>query len=109
MRQEPCKAYGHLTPAGEAAVAAVNAVMADWALPPCASLHGEVLDIAFEGVVFPLDEIAEALAPWLTPASSGKIDLCDMEAWTLTRLSFSGTATRLSTADLNTVLAYSGH
>lgn len=88
---------------------AVNAVLADWGLPPCATLCADVLDVAFEGVSFPLAEVAEALRPWLTGASSGKIDLCDMEKWTLTRASFQGVEIRLTTADLNNVLAYSGH
>ena len=68
-----------------------------------------MLNIAFEGALFPLDDIVEALIPCLNEASSGKIDLCDMENWTLTRASFTGREVRLSTAGLNDVLAYSGH
>lgn len=110
MRREPCKAWGHLFPADRAALRAVNGALASWGLPPAADLDGAgVLNIAFEGAVFPLDEIIDALRPWLNAASSGKIDLCDMENWTLTRASFTGTDVRLSTADLNNVLAYSGH
>lgn len=41
--------------------------------------------------------------------SSGKIDLIDMEAWTLTRAAFSGTEITVKTVGLNHVLAYSGH
>ena len=38
-----------------------------------------------------------------------KIDLIDMEAWTLTRAAFSGTEITVKTVGLNHVLAYSGH
>ena len=44
--------------------------------------------ISFEGVFFPLDDVLDALRPLLCAESSGKIDLIDMEAWTLTRAAF---------------------
>ncbi len=110
MRREPCKAWGHLFPADETARRAANSALEAWGLPPCADLDDAgVLNIAFEGALFPLDDIVEALIPCLNEASSGKIDLCDMENWTLTRASFTGREVRLSTAGLNDVLAYSGH
>ena len=51
----------------------------------------------------------DALRPLLCAESSGKIDLIDMEAWTLTRATFSGTEITAKTVGLNHVLAYSGH
>lgn len=110
MRREPCKAWGHLFPADTAALRAVNSALEAWGLPPAADLDDAgVLNIAFEGTTFPLDDVIDALRPRLSAASAGKIDLCDMENWTLTRASFTGKEVRLSTADLNNVLAYSGH
>ena len=47
--------------------------------------------------------------PFLKPESAGKIDLIDMEQWTLTRTTFAGTAMTTKTVGLNHVLDYSGH
>ena len=109
MRQEPCKAYGNLSPAGEDAVRAVDRVFMDWGMSQRAELEGDILRVAFESVFFPLDDILVSLKPFLRPDSSGKMDLIDMEEWTLTRAIFAGTEIRLSSAGLNDVLAYSGH
>ncbi|MEI3478163.1 MAG: hypothetical protein V8Q84_02610 [Bilophila sp.] len=51
----------------------------------------------------------EAVRPFLKPESAGKIDLIDMEQWTLTRTTFAGTAMTTKTVGLNHVLDYSGH
>lgn len=109
MREEPCKTYGHLFPADLHAVEAVNAVCRDWNMPECTELDGDIFRISFEGVFFPLDDVLEALKPLLLPGSAGKIDLIDMEAWTLTRAAFSGTQVTVKTVGLNHVMAYSGH
>ena len=61
------------------------------------------------GRLLPLDDVLDALRPLLCAESSGKIDLIDMEAWTLTRAAFSGTEITVKTVGLNHVLAYSGH
>lgn len=106
MRQEPCKVHGYLTPADEAVRATVDAVLIDWSLPPCTDLEGEILRLDFEGVFFPLDDVLAGLA---NLSLSGKIDVIDMEAWTLTRALFTDGAVRVSTVGLNHVLAYSGH
>ena len=109
MRQEPCKAYGNLSPAGEKAVQAVDRVLMDWGIQQRAELAGDILRISFEGVFFPMDDVLAALKPFLCPISSGKMDLINMEEWTLTRAVFAGTEIHLSSAGLNDVLAYSGH
>ena len=56
-----------------------------------------------------MENVLDALRPLLCAESSGKIDLIDMEAWTLTRAAFSGTEITVKTVGLNHVLAYSGH
>ena len=90
MREEPCKTYGHLFPADQHIADAVGAVLSDWNIPECTELEGDIFRISFEGVFFPLDDVLDALRPLLCAESSGKIDLIDMEAWTLTRAAFSG-------------------
>ena len=94
MREEPCKTYGHLFPADQHIADAVGAVLSDWNIPECTELEGDIFRISFEGVFFPLDDVLDALRPLLCAESSGKIDLIDMEAWTLTRAAFSGTEIR---------------
>ena len=107
MREEPCKTYGHLFPADQHIADAVGAVLSDWNIPECTELEGDIFRISFEGVFFPLDDVLDALRPLLCAESSGKIDLIDMEAWTLTRAAFSGTEITVKTVGLNHVLAYS--
>ena len=109
MREEPCKTYGHLFPADRHIADAVDAVLSHWNIPECTELEGDIFRISFEGVFFPLDDVLEALRPLLCTESSGKIDLIDMEGWTLTRAAFSGTDIAVKTVGLNHVLAYSGH
>ena len=109
MREEPCKTYGHLFPADQHIADAVGAVLSDWNIPECTELEGDIFRISFEGVFVPLDDVLDALRPLLCAESSGKIDLIDMEAWTLTRAAFSGTEITVKTVGLNHVLAYSGH
>ena len=106
MREEPCKTYGHLFPADQHIADAVGAVLSDWNIPECTELEGDIFRISFEGVFFPLDDVLDALRPLLCAESSGKIDLIDMEAWTLTRAAFSGTEITVKTVGLNHVLAY---
>lgn len=87
----------------------MGAVLSDWSIPECAELEGDILCIGFEGAFFPLDDVLDALRPLLCAESSDKIDLIDVEAWTLTRAAFSGTEITVKTVGLNHVLAYSGH
>ena len=101
MREEPCKTYGHLFPADQHIADAVGAVLSDWNIPECTELEGDIFRISFD--------VLDALRPLLCAESSGKIDLIDMEAWTLTRAAFSGTEITVKTVGLNHVLAYSGH
>ena len=54
-------------------------------------------------------ELADAIAPHLTPDCQGRIDHIDMDAWRLTRYLITGTQMKKSSAGLNHVLAYSGH
>ena len=109
MRQEPVKAYGSLTPAGEEARSALENACTDWGAAAEIELTGDLLRFSFEGVFFPGDDVAEALSPFLSKVSTGRIDVLDMEAWTLTRYLVADGKIVRSVRDLNHVLDYSGH
>lgn len=82
------KAYGSLHPADDAVLAAVSGVLADWYIRDAVDLEGDLLRISHEGAYFPADEVVDALRPFLTEASDGKLDFIDLEAWTLRRFFF---------------------
>lgn len=85
MRSVLVKAYGSLHPADEAALSAVSGVLEDWYLPDAVELKGDLLRISHEGEYFPAEDVVDALRPFLTEASEGKLDYLDLEAWTLRR------------------------
>lgn len=82
------KAYGSLSPASAATLAAVQAALSSWYLCDAAELKGDLLRISHEGEYFPADDVMEALHPFITTASEGKLDIIDLEAWTLRRFLF---------------------
>lgn len=88
MRPVIVKVYGSLHPADEAALTAVSAVLADWYINDAVELKGDLLRISHEGEYFPAEEVVEALRPFLTGAGDGKLDVIDLEAWTLRRFFF---------------------
>lgn len=117
MRQEPCKAHGHVFPADADLKKAIDSALESWNIPECTFLEGEICNLAFEGVFFPLDDIIKALQPYLQDQasfpvlqseSSGKIDVFDLEKWTLTRALITGATIHVTTVGLNHVLDYSG-
>lgn len=117
MRQEPCKAHGYVFPADADLKRAIDTALESWNIPECTLLEGEICNLAFEGVFFPLDDVLKALQPYLhdqaslsirQPKRSGKIDVFDLEKWTLTRALITGTTIQVSTVGLNHVLDYSG-
>ena len=55
-----------------------------------AELSGDLLSIGYEGDAFPDDEIVDALKPFFCEKSWGKLDVIDLEAWTLHRYTFTG-------------------
>ena len=74
MREEPCKTYGHLFPADQHIADAVGAALSDWNIPECTELEGDIFRISFEGVFFPLDDVLDALRPYLRPERQAKLD-----------------------------------
>ncbi len=109
MRQEPIKVFGHVTPADSRLLAVVCTVLESWHAEAELQLCGDVLSISYEGTFFPFDDVLDVLQPFLYENSVGKIDLIDMEAWTLTRAAIHGTTVSQTTRDLNTILDFSGH
>ena len=112
MRQEPCKAYGNLHPANERILRALEAVFDTWGLAvdlELAGSDGALLRLSFEGVFFPEDDVVNAIRPFLTPQSTGKLDIINVEDWTLTRYMFDAGQLHRGQRDLNQVLEYSGH
>jgi len=64
--------------------------------------------LSFEGIYFPWEDAAEIIGAHITPASSGKMDVLDMENWRITRFFIKdGTMTHRS-GSLNNALDYNG-
>lgn len=108
MRPVIVKAYASLHPADGAALDAVRAVLEDWYISDAVTLEGDLLRISHEGEYFPADEVAAALEPFLTEASDGKLDLIDLEAWTLRRFFFRHGQVAVRTASLDQALESCG-
>lgn len=108
------KIYGHLWPADRELLHALEALSgqilgrADSDIP-LFELEGDLVRISFEGSFFPVDEVLEVIRRHLNTASKGKLDVLDLDAWTLTRHVFAGEGVTTSSASLNHVLDYSGH
>ena len=88
MQEILVKAYGMLRPADTRALEAAERVMAAWFLEDAVSLDDGALWIHHEGTYFPHEDLAAALARFITPESIGKLDVMDLEAWTLCRYFF---------------------
>jgi len=98
------KAYGGLAPATQETLSAVEDVLESWFISGAAELEGDLLRISFEGDAFPGDDVAEAVRPFLCEKSWGRLDVMDLEAWTLRRWQFGGGELRVSTASLDKAL-----
>ncbi len=105
------KVYAAFSPVAQAAFAAVRLAGAGavgqeepWLLE-----EGDCLRISFEGLWFPHEEVLEALRAHLGPAARGKLDVLDLDAWTLIRHSLEADGLHSAERPLNHVLDYSGH
>lgn len=49
------------------------------------SLDNNMIHMSYEGDYFPHEETAEILGKYITEKSTGKMDVIDLEAWTLER------------------------
>lgn len=106
------KIYGNISPATQMLFNILDKI-ATQAMPmpelPVLKLSNELLTISFEGIWFPVDESVDTIRAHLTPAQKGKLDIIDIETWTLTRYVIRNGSILHSSAPLNNVLSYSGH
>lgn len=106
------KVYGNLTPAGSGLARVINDLCSQCCpVPeePVCNLAGDLLTISWEGIYFPVEDVAEVMTEQLRREQMGKLDLLDLENWRLTRYQFVNGETCQSSAPLNNVLDYSGH
>lgn len=79
------------------------------------SLEHDLLLISFEGIFFPIEDVTVELNKWLTECArqgikiKGKLDVLDLEKWTLTRFLPENGELIWKKVPLNNVLDYSGH
>lgn len=104
MRPIAMKAYAGIHPLNADALEAVKAVLRDWHIEDAVELTGDLLRISFEGDYFPGEDVAEALRPFLSQDSRGKLDVMDLDAWTLQRFFFDYGSLSTRMASLNQAL-----
>ena len=104
MRPVIIKAYASLFPASRETLLAVTTVLANWHITSAADLAKDMLLIQHEGDFFPADDIITVLRPFLTEKSEGKLDVIDLEHWTLRRVSFEQGNLKDRTASLDHAL-----
>ncbi len=104
MRPVIIKAYGAIDPATTETLADVQAVLDSWFINDAVALERDMLKISFEGDVFPDEDVVSALRPYLTARSKGRLDILDLEEWTLRRWIFSGMDVKVNTVTLNKAL-----
>ncbi len=107
------KVYGHLSPATDARVRALEdlcreAIRDEDETEPMVSRLGDMLRLSFEGLHFPVEEAAAWFEAAGREGAAGRLDFLDLEAWRLTRLEAAGGRVTRRSASLNNVLDYSG-
>lgn len=105
------KVYGNLWPASPQLKDRLS-MLCTSCLPPesqIVELDVDLLRISFEGIFFPLKEVLDCIKPSLENNTRGKLDVLDLEAWTLQRHIFANGKITCRSAPLNNILDYSGH
>ncbi len=70
----------------QATLEELHKICSDWYLQEeIFELEENILQIHHEGEYFPEDEVATCLATLIDDSSKGKLDIIDLEAWTLKR------------------------
>ena len=95
--------------------AASQAVALEGDTDPHVFCEDTMLRISFEGIYFPWEDVVPLLEKAVQAGARGKMDVLDMENWTLTRFesrerdrSHTAPYLRKGTVSLNQVLDYSG-
>ncbi len=104
MRPVIVKAYASFYPATEEVLRSVVSVLSGWFIEDAAELKNDMLVISFEGDAFPDEEVIGALRPFMREETRGKLDVMDLEAWTLRRWIFAGREASVNTVTLNKAL-----
>lgn len=107
------KAYGYFKPARQTHLEELGAALNGYGreVLDSLSLNGRLLQISYEGTFFPAQETSEALARFAVKAgkeAEARLDILDLESWTLHRYELAGEGLKLSSRPLNHVLEYSG-
>lgn len=109
------KVYAAFAPAAQEdflqlSEACSSAIACEDDLDPFVTLLGDMLRISFEGIYFPLDDVAPVIQKLAEKKAAGKMDVLDMENWRMTRYQAKGDGRlEIRSAPLNSVMDYSGH
>ena len=85
-----------------------DAVPADESPAETVSEDGGLVLVSFEGLWFPVEEAAACIKRHLVPETAGKMDVLDLENWTITRFTLQGGFMQERSGSLNSALDYSG-
>ncbi len=75
---------------------------------PVVGMLGDMVRISFEGLYFPVDDVAAVVERLGAAGAAGKMDVLDLENWRLTRWSAADGRVECRSNTLNSVLDYSG-
>ncbi len=90
--------------------ACTSAIAAEDDHDPFVTMLDDMLRLSFEGLYFPLDDVAPIIQELAEKKTAGKMDVLDMENWRMTRYQAKGDGRlEIRSAPLNSVLDYSGH
>ncbi|MDR1857174.1 MAG: hypothetical protein LBR22_08485 [Desulfovibrio sp.] len=106
----PIKVYGHISPVSDALWEELDRLCGPLGEgeEPVATREGDTIQLAFEGLHFPVEEVLEAVRRHLGPVHAGKLDVLDVENWRMTRHVIKDGKIETRAASLNDVLSYSG-
>ena len=69
---------------------------------------GPLVLVSFEGLYFPVEEAAGCIKRHLTRETTGKMDVLDLENWTITRFTLQGGFMQERSGSLNNALDFNG-
>jgi len=108
------KVYGHIYPVAEDEERALWRVLQTAITDPISAdiplleRDHDMVRISFEGLYFPLDDMLAVIRDYIHPTQNGKVDVLNIEEWSMLRLRIEQGATSIRTSPLNAVLDYSG-
>ena len=94
--------------ADELREAVQDAVHADESPAETVTQDGPLVLVSFEGLYFPVEEAAACIKRHLTKETTGKMDVLDLENWTITRFTLQGGFMQERSGSLNNALDFNG-